>query len=130
VQAANGCAKGEAEEERLVAAAKAVAVATIQLTTASRTKAMDPTASSQKNLSKASNNVSKSTNQLVLAAQAAQEFKDQGNQVEDFSNLDFTAASGIRAQMEQSNKIDKVEKELRDAHQELIKLRRARYQAK
>jgi len=130
VQAANGCAKGEAEEERLVAAAKAVAVATIQLTTASRTKAMDPTASSQKNLSKASNNVSKSTNQLVLAAQAAQEFKDQGNQVDDFSNLDFSAASGIRAQMEQSNKIDKVEKELRDAHQELIKLRRARYQAK
>jgi hypothetical protein len=36
----------------------------------------------------------------------------------------------FRAQMEQLGKIEKLEKELRDTHQDLIKLRRARYQNK
>lgn len=130
VDAANATAKGESEEERLIAAAKAVSAVTVQLLQASRTKAEDLTATSQKNLSKAATNVQLSSGQLVVAAQACQEFKDKSAEPEDYSNVDFTSAWGIRAQMEQASKIEKLEKELRDAHQELIKLRRARYQVK
>lgn len=56
VQAANESASGKSDEERLVATARAVAATTIHLVTASRTKS-DPNAASQRNLSKASNNV-------------------------------------------------------------------------
>lgn len=131
VTCANASAKGgaDADEERLVAISKTVAAVTIQLLTASRTKAEDPTAPSQRQLTKAASAVQNATSQLVVAAQAAQEMKETAGE-DDFSKLDFSSASGLRAQMEQMGKIEKLEKELRDTHQELIKLRRARYQNK
>jgi hypothetical protein len=97
VQCANASAKGgaDADEERLVAISKNVAAVTIQLLTASRTKAEDPTAPSQRTLTKAAATVQNSTGQLVVAAQAAQEMKDTTKD-EDFSKMDFTAASGLR----------------------------------
>jgi len=131
VAAANATAKGTGgEEERLIAASKAVAAVTVQLLHASRTKAEDPTAKTQRDLSKAANNVSVSSGQLVVAAQAAQEFKEQASEDKLFNSANFSAATGIMAQMEQQSKISKLEKELRDTHQELIKLRRARYAQK
>lgn len=45
--------------------------------------------------------------------------------MEDFSKL---ASYSIRAQIEQKAKIEKLEKELRDTRQELLMLRRAKYQ--
>lgn len=131
VTAANNTAKGGemSEEERLVAISKAVSAVTVALLQASRSKAEDPTAQSQRALTKAAQAVQVSTGNLVIAAQAAQELKET-EEKDDFSKVDFKSASGLRAQMEQMGKIEKLEKELRDNHQELIKLRRARYQNK
>jgi len=132
VTVANACAKGgeDADEERLVAISKAVQSVTVQLLTASRTKAEDLTGPSQRALTKAAALVGNATGQLVVAAQATQEMKDNAMEEVDFTKMDFGAASGLRAQMEQMGKITKLEKELRDTHQDLIKLRRARYQNK
>jgi len=126
VEAANKSAGGAAEEERLIACARAVATTTIHLVTASRTKS-DPASSSQRNLSKASVEVTVSTGQLVVAANAAATLMAVDEE-EDFTKLNFAAASGIRAQMEQRGKIDKLERELREMRQELLNIRRARYQ--
>jgi len=126
VEAANQSASGKSDEERLVACARAVATTTIHLVTASRTKG-DPAANSQRNLSKASVNVTHATQQLVVAANAAAALAEEEDD-EDFTKLNFQAASGIRAQMEQRGRIDKLEKELREKRQELLQIRRARYQ--
>jgi hypothetical protein len=98
VTCANASAKGgaDADEERLVAISKTVAAVTVQLLTASRTKAEDPTAPSQRQLTKSAAAVQNATSQLVVAAQAAQEMKEGEQGVDDFSKMDFSAASGVR----------------------------------
>jgi hypothetical protein len=61
---------------------------------------------------------------LVVAANASLDIKvSTEEEAESVSSL----ASGIRAQMEQRERIDRLQRELKDAHQELIALRRARY---
>lgn len=76
-----------------------MAAVTVSLLTASRSKAEDLTAPSQRQLTKAAAAVQTSTGQLVVAAQAAQELKDNAADDDDFSKMDFKAASGLRAQM-------------------------------
>jgi len=126
VVAANNSASGQSDEERLIACARAVGATTIALVTASRTKA-DPSSQSQRNLSNASVAVTTATQQLVVAAKAASDLNEAAEE-EDFSLVNFAQASGIRAQMEQRTRIAKLEKELAAARQELLTLRRSRYQ--
>jgi len=122
VSDANACAGGKGDEESLIAAANAVNQVTIHLLHASRVKA-EPNSPSQRNLSKAAQNVSVSTGRLVLSAQASSEITQKDD--EDFSKL---VGSSIRAQIEQKAKIERLEKELRDTRNELLMLRRAKYQ--
>jgi len=125
VQNANAAAGGTGDEESLIASANAVNQVTIHLLHASRTKA-DPNAQSQRNLSKAAQAVSVATSQLVGSAQASSAMTEEAEE-EDFSKMPSSAYS-IRAQMEQKGKIERLEKELRDTRQELLMLRRAKYQ--
>jgi Spy/CpxP family protein refolding chaperone len=65
---------------------------------------------------------------LAVAANASIDIKTNKEEDEEILKIELgNMATGIRAQTEQREKIDKLQKELRDAHQELLVLRRARY---
>jgi hypothetical protein len=67
--------------------------------------------------------VHSSVRYLVVAANASQDIKAKDDDVADLPGL----SCGIRAQTEQRERIDRLQRELKDAHQDLIALRRSRY---
>ncbi len=75
-EAANALVKGHSSEEKLIGAAKQVAGSTAQLLLACKVKA-DPDSTSMRRLEAASNAVRKATDNLVKAAQQAQERDDE-----------------------------------------------------
>eukprot|EP00029_Vermamoeba_vermiformis_P010761 TRINITY_DN573_c0_g1_i1.p1 TRINITY_DN573_c0_g1~~TRINITY_DN573_c0_g1_i1.p1 ORF type:complete len:2463 (-),score=953.41 TRINITY_DN573_c0_g1_i1:48-7436(-) len=121
VQASNSAVQGKAEEEHLVAAARAVAAATAHLVTASRVKA-DSNSKAQQNLTNAAKAVANATNELVKAAQHASNFEKEEEVV--------VAGSGIGVATQEFNQqaeILRLERELNRARQGLSKIRKERY---
>jgi hypothetical protein len=101
-----------------------VAAATARLVAASRAKA-DPMSATQQKLSNAAKSVASATSQLVEAAKAASEEKEQAEEVADFSNNSATGA--IRKEIEAQAKIEKLRRELDNAHKELVVMRKKEY---
>jgi len=123
VKSANESVQGKAQEEALVASARAVATATAHLVAASRAKS-DPDSRAQMSLKNAAKAVSNATSQLVSAANAAAQFQQEDEVVEEF---DFATAGGKAKELEQQMKILRLEKELEKARQGLNSMRKARY---
>eukprot|EP01129_Flabellula_baltica_P008869 TRINITY_DN3549_c0_g2_i1.p1 TRINITY_DN3549_c0_g2~~TRINITY_DN3549_c0_g2_i1.p1 ORF type:complete len:2490 (-),score=653.15 TRINITY_DN3549_c0_g2_i1:73-6657(-) len=124
VKSCNSAVQGEAEEEALVATARAVASATAHLVSASKAKA-DPLAPSQRNLSKAAQAVALTTSELVKAAHAAAEFAEESDDDDDLSS--YGLAGGRVKQMEQQSKILSLEKMLEDERRRMLNQRKAKY---
>ncbi len=121
VQASNAAVQGKAQEEHLVAAARAVASATAHLVTASRVKA-DSNSKAQQNLTTAAKAVANATNELVKAAQHASNFEKEEEVV--------AVGSGIAVDTQlfnQQAEILKLERKLQRARQDLSKIRKERY---
>jgi talin len=123
VKSANESVQGKAQEEALVASARAVATATAHLVAASRAKS-DPDSKAQMNLKNAAKAVSNATSQLVSAANAAGQFQQEEEIVEE---VDFATAGGKAKELEQQMKILRLEKDLEKARQGLNTMRKARY---
>ncbi len=124
VKSANDATQGKAEEERLVASARAVAAATAQLVAASRAKG-DPSSQSQQKLSGAAKAVAAATSQLVDAARAAAEQAREEHQMSRRFQLSNTA----KAEMEKQIEILKLEKALEQARMDLARGRKLQYGA-
>jgi talin len=121
VQASNAAVQGKAQEEHLVAAARAVASATAHLVTASRVKS-DSNSKAQQNLTSAAKAVANATNELVKAAQHASNFEKEEEVV--------TVGSGIAVDTQlfnQQAEILRLERKLQRARQDLSKIRKERY---
>lgn len=126
VKSANESVKGKAQEELLVASARAVAQSTAHLVAASRAKA-DPDSKAQYNLKGAAKAVSGATAQLVAAAGAAAQFQEPEPPL---PRVDFATAGGKAKELEQQMSVLRLEKELEKARTVLNQMRKARYTKK
>jgi len=124
VTAGNAASQGNASEEALIVAARAVSAATAQLVSASRAK-NDPNSASQVKLSDAAKSVTSATQQLVEAAKAAAKWEEeqQARENEEKFGLTDTKVKDMEKQME----ILKLEKLLDRARTELGTMRKAEY---
>lgn len=124
VKAANKAATGMADEEELVATARAVAASTAHLVSASRAKA-DPNSQSHKNLSDAAKAVANATSTLVAAATKAGNLADEAAaEAEEVANLSFGGAASKAREMESQIKILKLEKELEKERMRMLAMRK------
>jgi len=111
---------GKAEEEELIATARAVAAATAQLVAASRAKSGDDQGSHAL-VSSAAKAVASATSQLVAAAKAATAFQEQeAAEVQE----DYNFTGGKIKELEQQMKILKLEKELELARKQMLASRK------
>jgi len=123
VKAANKAATGVADEEELIATARAVASSTAHLVSASRAKA-DPFSASHRNLSEAAKAVASSTSILVDAATKAGKLADEAAVEEEFANLPFGGAASKALQMNTHIKILELEKELEKERTRMLDMRK------
>jgi len=122
VMSADAAAKGQAEEERLVASARAVAATTAQLVAASRAKA-DPASQAQQKLSAVAKAVATATTQLVEAARlSSQQEREEKN-----INRRFSMSISAKAELEKQIEILKLEKALEQARSDLTRNRKQQY---
>jgi talin len=126
VEKANLVCQGQAGEEHLIAAARAVASATAQLVTASSVK-VDPGSVSHAKLTKAAKAVAEATSHLVNAAKAVEAKRNEPQAAADVSSDDSFTIDRIK-ELECLAKVAKLEKELERARQELSEIRKGRYQ--
>jgi talin len=126
VKSANQAAEGKAEEESLVASARAVASATAHLVSASKAKS-DPNSKAQQALSAAAKSVATATSQLVAAAGQAAQFNEQEEEI-DVNQFNFGTAGGKAKDLEQQALILKLEKELERERKRMLNMRKAKYQ--
>lgn len=124
VRSANSAAEGKAEEEALVASARAVATATAHLVSASKAKS-DPNSKAQQSLSTAAKSVATATSQLVAAAGQAAQFNEE--EEDDVSKYNFGSAGGKAKELEQQVRILKLEKELEQERKRMLNMRKAKY---
>ncbi len=122
VKSANDAIQGKAEEERLVASARAVAAATAQLVAASRAK-VDQTSAAQQKLSNAAKAVAASSSQLVDAARTSAERLREEKEI----TRRFSLSNMAKAEMEKQIEILKLEKALEQARMDLARGRRQQY---
>jgi talin len=125
VKAANKAATGMADEEELVATARAVASSTAHLVSASRAKA-DPNSASVKNLSDAAKSVANATSLLVAAATKAGNLADAAAAEEEVTSLAFGGAASKAKEMESQIKILKLEKELEKERMRMLAMRKTK----
>jgi talin len=125
VKAANKAATGMADEEELVATARAVASSTAHLVSASRAKA-DPNSASHKNLSDAAKSVANATSCLVAAATKAGNLAAEAEAQEEIANLSFGGAASKAKEMESQIKILKLEKELEKERMRMLAMRKTK----
>jgi talin len=124
VKAANKAATGMADEEELVATARAVAASTAHLVSASRAKA-DPNSQSHRQLSDAAKAVANATSSLVAAATKAGNLADEAAaEAEEVANLSFGGAATKAREMESQIKILKLEKELEKERMRMLNMRK------
>lgn len=122
VAAADLATKGQAEEERLIACARAVAAATAQLVAASRAKA-DPGGQSQQKLSAVAKAVATATSQLVEGARLAAERQREESAI----NRRYSLSPSAKADLEKQIEILKLEKALEQARTDLARNRKSQY---
>lgn len=122
VVSADAAAKGKAEEERLVAAARAVAACTAQLVAASRAKA-DPASQSQQRLSNAATAVATATTQLVEAARLSAEQEREEKNI----NRRWSLSPSAKMDYEKQIEILKLEKALEQARMDRARSRKQQY---
>ncbi|GFR75659.1 talin-1 [Elysia marginata] len=120
-EAANAMVQGHASEERLSASAKEVAASTAQLLMACKVKA-DPGSVAMQRLQGASTAVKRATEALVKAAQQSREEDDQSN-----LTVNKRMVGGIAQEIQAQAEILRKEKELTDARNKLMQIRRDRY---
>jgi talin len=126
VKAANKAATGMADEEELVATARAVAASTAHLVSASRAKA-DPSSAAHKQLSDAAKAVANATSSLVSAATKAGNLADEAAAAEaEEVNLSFGGAASKAKEMESQIKILKLEKELEKERMRMLNMRKTK----
>jgi len=125
VKAANKAATGMADEEELVATARAVAASTAHLVSASRAKA-DPNSQSHKQLSDAAKAVATATSSLVAAADKAGKLADEAAAEEEVTSLAFGGAASKAKEMESQIKILKLEKELEKERMRMLAMRKTK----
>jgi len=125
VKAANQAAQGKAEEEALVASARAVASATAHLVSASKAKS-DPNSKAQQSLSNAAKAVATATSQLVAAAGQAAQFAEEEEE-EDVNKYNFGSTGGKAKELEQQVRILQLEKELERERKRMLNMRKAKY---
>jgi len=118
---ANKAAQGQIDDSALIAASKSVAASTAQLISATRSKSVAGS-QTQAALDVAASSVKKATNQLVDAAKSFA----SSEELEMMKKSDSFATS-VKAEMDQSALITRVEKELNDARQELFNMRKGKY---
>jgi len=123
VKAANKAASGSAEEEELVATARAVAASTAHLVSASRAKA-DPNSNAHKSLSDAAKSVATATSTLVAAAAKAGNLADEAEQ-EEVVSFNVGGAAAKAKELESQIKILKLEKELNKERERILGIRKA-----
>ncbi|RWS15528.1 talin-1-like protein [Dinothrombium tinctorium] len=121
VEAANLLVQGQASEEKLISAAKQVASSTAQLLVACKVKA-DPDSQSMRRLQAAGNAVKKATDNLVRAAQQAIEHDEEQSLV-----ISKRRVPGIAQEIIAREEILKKERELEEARDKLVQIRRAKY---
>jgi len=124
VKSANQAAQGKAEEESLVASARAVASATAHLVSASKAKS-DPNSKAQQSLSNAAKAVAQATSQLVSAAGQAAQFAEE--EEDDVAQYNFGSAGGKAKELEQQVRILKLEKDLERERKRMLNMRKAKY---
>eukprot|EP00117_Sycon_ciliatum_P001215 scpid5059/ scgid6971/ Talin-1 len=121
-EAANAVVQGGASQEKLVAAAMGVSKSTAQLLLACMVKA-DPNSDSSRRLQEAGNHVKHAAEGLVKAAQQAAD--------DEAANVDIhrsTKATGrIAQELEAQEAILRKERELEDARNQLMRLRKLKY---
>jgi len=124
VKAANKAATGMADEEELVATARAVAASTAHLVSASRAKT-DTNSAAHKNLSDAAKSVATATSSLVSAAAKAGNLADEAAAEEEMqSNLTFGGAAAKARELDHQIKILKLEKELEKERTRMLAIRK------
>jgi len=123
VNAANKAASGHAEEEELVATARAVAASTAHLVSASRAKA-DPNSQAHKSLSDAAKSVATATSLLVAAAAKAGNLADEAAAEDAAEAMPFGGAAGKAKELESQIKILKLEKELERERTRMLQMRK------
>ncbi|UYV64796.1 TLN1 [Cordylochernes scorpioides] len=121
VEAANALVQGHASEEKLISSAKQVAASTAQLLVACQVKA-DPRSQAMKRLQAAGNAVKKATDNLVRAAQQAIEQDEERSLV-----INKRMVGGIAQEIIAREEILRKERELEEAREKLLALRRAKY---
>jgi len=123
VNAANKAASGHADEEELVATARAVAASTAHLVSASRAKA-DPNSQAHKSLSDAAKSVASATSLLVAAAAKAGNLADEAAAEDAAIEMPFGGAAGKAKELESHIKILKLEKELERERTRMLQMRK------
>jgi len=125
VGAANDAAQGNATEEALIVAARAVAAATTQLVTASTVKS-DPNSQNAQRLKDAAKQVSNSTDALVTAAREAAKWEEEQSTLE---NEKYSLPTNQIQKMEQQMEILRLQKQLEQAQRKLQGINKADYEA-
>eukprot|EP01113_Clastostelium_recurvatum_P011540 TRINITY_DN15891_c0_g2_i1.p1 TRINITY_DN15891_c0_g2~~TRINITY_DN15891_c0_g2_i1.p1 ORF type:complete len:167 (-),score=68.44 TRINITY_DN15891_c0_g2_i1:34-477(-) len=125
VQSASKAAQGKAEEEELIATARAVAAATAQLVAASRAKSGEDPAGHQI-LSGAAKAVANATSHLVAAAKAATAMQEQA-QEDQAQEEEYNFTGAKVKELEQQMKILRLEKELNNARKSMLMNRKTNY---
>ncbi|RWS31093.1 talin-1-like protein [Leptotrombidium deliense] len=121
VEAANLLVQGQASEEKLISAAKQVASSTAQLLVACKVKA-DPDSQTMRRLQAAGNAVKKATDLLVRSAQQAIENDEEQSLV-----ISKRRVPGIAQEIVAREEILRKERELEEARDKLVQIRRAKY---
>jgi len=125
VKAANQAAEGKAEQEALIASARAVSSATAHLVSASKAKS-DPNSKGQQGLSVAAKSVNNATAELLSAADKVARFNEE-QEAEDDTNFSLSAFGGKAKDLEQQTLILKLEKELEKERKRMLNMRKQKY---
>ncbi|OQR67172.1 talin-2-like [Tropilaelaps mercedesae] len=132
VEAANALVHGEASEEKLISSAKQVASSTAQLLVACKVKS-SPDSPTMKRLQTAGNAVKQATESLVRAArryiEQTEEFQLVINKQVSIlqTQLTIRMVGGIAQEIVAREEILRKERELEEARERLVQLRKAKY---
>lgn len=126
VGVANAAANGQAQEEALVASARAVGAATAQLVSAQRAKS-DLTSGANHGLEEAAKGISTATSQLVHAAQVAFQPSSPAPTPAASAPSKYTLTEKQIREIEAQTQVLEYEKKAREAREKLLEMRKNEY---
>ncbi|XP_066142630.1 talin-1 isoform X3 [Euwallacea fornicatus] len=124
VEAANALVQGLGSEDKLIAAAKQVASSTAHLLVACKVKAEGDTEATRR-LHAAGNAVIRSTDNLVRAAQQAEQAEE-----ERYLVINRRMVGGIAQEIDAQTEVCRIERELLEAKNKLVAIRKEKYKLK